>query len=158
MQFSFEALDGARNARRSLLEKIRSLADKAGSAGGTEAFEGKAREYQRAFDTALDEDLSTPKALASLWTLLRDPGLPPRDALAAAFDMDRVLGLGLEKGIEEQAEEDPEERREIEARITERKEAKKRKDFAAADKIREALKGRGIVLEDGPAGTLWRRG
>ncbi|MDR3160903.1 MAG: cysteine--tRNA ligase [Spirochaetaceae bacterium] len=156
LQFSFDALEGARNARRSLLEKIRSLADKAAGAGDG-SFEGKAWEYRGAFDTALDEDLSTPKALAGLWTLLRDPALPPGDALAVAFDMDRVLGLGLEKGIEGKAEEDPEEVREIEALITERKEAKKRKDFATADRIRDTLKCRGIMLEDGPTGTLWRR-
>ena len=46
---------------------------------------------------------------------------------------------------------------EIEALIEARNAARKSKDFAEADRIRDELKGRGVVLEDGPQGTTWRR-
>jgi cysteinyl-tRNA synthetase len=162
LQFSFEALDGARNARKSLLDRIRVLTDKAGDTpnpGETTEY-GKAGTYLAAFDAALDEDLSTPKALACLWTLLRDAEVPPGEALAAALNMDQVLGIGLAKAVEGERnrELDQDFIREIEALLEERREAKKNKDFVKADGIRDALKERGIIVEDGPAGTLWRHG
>jgi cysteinyl-tRNA synthetase len=162
LQFSFAALDGARNARKSLLERVKVLADKAGiipDLNGEERY-GKAKAYLEAFDTALDEDLSTPKALACVWTLIRDTEVPPEEALAAIHSMDRVLGIGLSTAAEviQNREEDQDFLRKIEAMIKERREAKTNKDFVKADEIRDALKKQGIIVEDGPAGTLWRRG
>ena len=66
---------------------------------------------------------------------------------------DGVLGTGLlEAGGEESLDE------EVARLIEERNEARKNRDFAAADRIRDDLKARGIILEDGPGGTTWKKG
>jgi cysteinyl-tRNA synthetase len=94
---------------------------------------------------ALRDDLNTPLALSRL-SALED------GALKASANL---LGL-LQSSVDDwfQGGEDA---GEIEARITERTAAKKNRDFATADRIRDELKSKGIVLEDGPNGTTWRR-
>ena len=113
------------------------------------------------FNKAIEDDLNTPRALAELWGLLKE-GTAETETLAAVFDMDRVLGLRLEDACKTEAptggkSEDDAFSREIEELIVKRAQAKKAKDFAAADNIRQNLKERGIILEDGPAGTTWRK-
>ena len=160
LQFSHTALDGAKNSRKSLIEKLRSLANQAGSSSNKLSEDSKAASYIASFNKALNDDLSTPRALAELWTLIKDPAVSAEDALAAAFDMDEILALNLRKEVLSQAaprNEDPSLAAEIEKLIEERKEAKAVKNYALADEIRIGLKQRGIILEDTPTGTLWKR-
>jgi cysteinyl-tRNA synthetase len=177
LQFSWEALEGAKSARKSLREKFRAVAAKTSAIRSTagkdarpedatddefsRAPEGKAADYLAAFVKAMEDDLSSPRALAELWGLLKDNEVSPADAVAAALDMDRVLGLNLEAELRDagagKAGEDPALVREIEGLIIERRAAKQARDFAKADAIRAMLRERGIALEDGSAGTVWRR-
>jgi cysteinyl-tRNA synthetase len=153
LQFSYEALDGARNARKAIVDRIRSLSDKTGEAP-VQVTNKKAAAYLAAFKAAIENDLATPRALAELWRLLKDTGIPKTEALAVAFSMDEVLGLKLKDAIKEEAPSLDIEY--IERCIAERAAAKKARDFAKADAIRTDLKAHGIMLEDSPAGTVWR--
>ncbi len=158
LQFSLKALDSARASRRSLGERLRTLRSQAEPAPVLPAG-GRTRVWLDAFADHLAEDLAVPRALADLWGLLRDPEVSPAEALAGAFDMDRVLGLDLREAaaaVPEEKKASPELAAEIELRIAERAEAKKAKDWARADAIRNELEAKGVLLTDGPAGTTWK--
>ncbi|HET9458580.1 MAG TPA: cysteine--tRNA ligase [Sphingomicrobium sp.] len=95
---------------------------------------------------ALSDDLNTPAALARLQAI-NDP---------ATLKASAAL-LGLLQSSADQWFRGSGDDSQIEARIAERAAAKKGRDFATADRIRDELKAEGIVLEDGPSGTTWRR-
>jgi len=163
LQFSFESLQGAKNSRKSLMDKIKSKFSPADfeqndRQRSESEYDNEISKYIEEFNKAIEDDLNTPRALAELWGLLRDAPASPQ-ALAAVFEFDKVLGLGLEVAVKNQEKFTEEEGyvKEIEEQIAKRIEAKKAKDFATADKIRQSLKDRGIILEDGPSGTAWRR-
>ncbi|MCL2880122.1 MAG: cysteine--tRNA ligase [Treponema sp.] len=166
LQFSMESLAGARNARKSLLDKIRNICPRGTNEYSAPQAEktdinadfGAAEKYIQRFNTALEDDLSTPRALAELWGLVQDTDIEPRQALAAVFDMDRVLGFRLKEAVQAKNQtEDAGFVQEIEKLIAQRLDAKKAKDFARSDSIRQDLKNRGIIIEDGHDGTHWRR-
>ncbi len=177
LQFSLEALDSARSSRKALVERVVALKEKAGLGDelrsspdelrssneeklvSTVRLGQKASSYVEAFTGHLCQDIATPRALAELWGLLRDNEVPPVEALSAAYRMDEVLGLGLSESRRAEARAvDDALAVEIEALVSERGAAKKAKDWARADAIRAELKNKGVLVEDGPAGTVWRLG
>jgi cysteinyl-tRNA synthetase len=95
---------------------------------------------------ALSDDLNTPLALTRLMALEDGSSIKASAALLG------LLQSSAEEWFRGGADEGA-----IETRIAERAEAKKNRDFATADRIREELKAEGVILEDGPSGTTWRK-
>jgi cysteinyl-tRNA synthetase len=113
-----------------------------------------------AFAAALDDDLNISEGLAAVFELVRggnrllESGLGPAGArrlLVALEDLDRVLA------VLEPAGEQPGISAEVAGRIAEREQARRDREWARADRIRDELLARGIILEDTPEGTRWKR-
>ncbi len=153
--FTWENLDNAKAAWDKLLARIAKL-DKNG-----EVDNAKLEELKCDFTEAMDNDLNTSLAVTALYNVLK---ADTNDAtkLALIADYDKVLSLDLIKEAEklnntEEPAENDELAANIEALIAQRAAAKKEKNFAEADRIRDELKARGIILEDTADGTKWKR-
>jgi cysteinyl-tRNA synthetase len=127
------------------------------------------KKYVEEFNTAMDDDFNSPKAISILHELAResnrvtDKSSKEATELAATLKfLANVLGLledepqaflqGKASTSDDELDEDA-----IQKLIDERNEAKTEKNYAKADEIREQLASKGISLEDTPQGTIWRR-
>ena len=153
--FSWENLDNAVVAYDKLVAKIATL-DNSGDVDETALQALKER-----FAGALNGDLNTSLAVTALYDALK---AKTTDAtkLAAIADFDRVLSLDLLKAAESLKKQQQEENAasadpEIDALVAARTQAKKEKNYAEADRIRDELKARGIEIIDTPQGAKWRK-
>ncbi len=119
-----------------------------------------APEVPAAVLAALCDDMNTPLALAELHEIAsglnKAESLPEQASLKASLLAAGAL-LGLLQGDPETWFTGDSASAEIDALIERRNAARKAKDFAESDRLRDALKAKGIVLEDGPGGTTWKR-
>jgi cysteinyl-tRNA synthetase len=125
-----------------LIEQSKTILDRLYRVAG----DAPAGDVDAEFVEALSDDLNTPAALTRLQAIDDAPTLKASAVL---------LGL-LQSSADEWFRGGADEAA-IEARIGERTAAKKNRDFATADRIRDELRAEGIILEDGPSGTTWRR-
>jgi cysteinyl-tRNA synthetase len=164
LKFSWDNLQQAEEALRRLGDFLARL-DAVDAHGRHDTVLARVAEARQAFDAALREDLNTAAALGVMFELVRalntaiderslgrDDVPLVREAFAA---FDRVLGVLSLRQAEDA--HPPVEAGEIEQLIEARKEARRRRDFAAADRIRDDLAARGILLEDSAGGTRWKR-
>ena len=143
--FTYDNLDQAQSTLRKLKNKIQSLKDE----GNID--ETLFNKYVSKFTEALENDLNTSNALAVLYEVLKDNELNDKTKIALVENFDQVLSLDLLVKEEKNNELDSE----IQGLIEERREAKKNKDFAKADQIRDDLLALGIKLIDTREGTTY---
>src|SRR6266511_1302904 len=160
LNFTFEGLSQAATA----LDRVRGLVQRLGEAareGPAEPAEEAAREARKVFAAALADDLNTPEAVAAVFglvtranTLLAEGAMTREGAALVQGEiesMDSVFGVLLPAAEEDRLS--PEEQ----ALFDERQDARKNREFARADAARARLEALGVVLEDTPKGTRWRR-
>lgn len=150
LEFSYDVLDNVAAAYQKLLTRIKNLAPEG---------EGKPEEmqpYREQFLQAVGNDLNTSSGLTVLYDVLK-ADISDAAKLALVEDFDRVLSLDLTKKRGQEETVDAELESYVQAKLAERKEAKKAKDFAKADAIREELAAKGIQIKDTREGTVWEK-
>lgn len=154
-EFSFEALDNAQAAFNKLVARVASLKEDG------DVDETVVAEYSKKFSDVLGNDMNTSLAVTSVYDALK---ADTNDAtkLAILNDFDKVLSLDLVNEAKKYNEKQTaapanEEDVEIDALVAQRTQARKDKNWAEADRIRDELNARGIVLTDTPEGVKWSR-
>jgi len=169
LNFTWAGVEQAEESLRRIVDFLAKLDDMTSATGAgdvrnaeLDAAVGRARD---AFRDALSSDLNTAAGLAAVFDLVREgnsaiaakkmSAADARVVREAIEDFDRVLGVITLRRAEDATPDVPV--NEIEQLIEERRTAKQRREFARADEIRQALADRGILLEDTPAGTRWKK-
>ncbi len=151
LQFSYQVLDSVAAGYKKLRNRIGKLTNDG------EINQELVKEYKEKFIDVVGNDLNTASGITLVYDVLKEDA-NEATKLAIINDFDKVLSLDLTKGaIEEKKEEniDSELETYINEMIVKRAEAKKNKDFATADSIRDELASKGIILKDTREGTTY---
>jgi cysteinyl-tRNA synthetase len=162
LNFTFEGLDAARTAIDRLRNFQLRVRNERFGEGANPALDERAARAIAEFDAALDDDLNTADALAAVFEFVReantamDSGQFRASNQAAALELlrrfDEIFAV-LEPTVASGGLTDAQ----IEERVAERNRAKKARDFALADSVRNELLAQGVILEDTREGTRWKR-
>ncbi len=160
LNFTFDALAGAEKTVGSLRDFRARLNEAKTTPGLNEKIHEATERAAREFEEGMDDDLNTSVALAVIHNLTRDVNTAlarkqlfaenQTELLALLARFDTVLNVFGERQAEMLDSE-------VQSLIDERQEARRRRDFARADEIRDELAGRGIILEDTKDGLRWKR-
>jgi cysteinyl-tRNA synthetase len=144
VDFTDDALESAATTLRRLRERVAMLGPVAAELGD------RARALDARFTAAVDDDLDLPAAVKVLHEALSDEAVPPSERAALAAKWDAILGVDLAPSASLDDE--------LAQLIAEREAARRSRDFAKADEIRDRLRAEGIELLDSPGGkTTWVR-
>ena len=162
LNFTFEAMDKATSELQRLDDLHARLEREPLAEGGDEGFVAGLPAVEQEFGDGLADDLNVSAAFSALFRLVREThvqldagGLTEagREAVRATFRrLDTVVGV-----MERDTEADAGLAAEVGAAIEARKAARAERNWAEADRIRDELLAKGIVLEDTPQGTIWKR-
>ena len=159
LNFTFEGVAQSQAALGRLDDLALRLEEGSPAEGSDPGLRDRVEAARQGMIEALEQDLNSAQALGHLFDLVRETHSALDGGRARAGDVQAVRGvladftsvfgipLGRRAGLD----------RDVEALIQKRQEARARKDYAASDRIRDELLGRGIVLEDTPQGVRWKR-
>ncbi len=165
LNFSAELMEASKNSLERITNAVSNLKHLCGNAASEEATEeekalmAELLSFEKKFDDAMDDDLNTADAVSAIFEMVRFANTHAGEKSSKEFlnalkerivSLSDVLGLIAEKeeGILDA---------DIEKLIEERQAARKARDFARADAIRDELLGKGIILEDTREGVKWKR-
>lgn len=162
LNFTWEALVAAKNARIRLINIISSLSHPEFISGSQEIPKQDPKgpleqlgvrndkindKYLKEFELKISDDLNTPEALAVVWEMMRNASVESAEKYSTLIKMDEVLGLELGKGLISNISDN------IKSLVSEREKARAEKDWARSDELREEIDKLGFTVEDTPLGT-----